>query len=490
MHITYKFFISFMLACIMLLNACAVGPNYKRPPAKVPCTFKEAPKGWKIMNPSDAFDRGAWWKIFKDPQLNLLEDKLNISNQTIATSEAQFWQARAFVDEARAAFFPVLTAAFSMYRQKSAASGATSSGTVSGFTPTGPVGSGGGYTPFTTESILLNATWEPDIWGSVRRSVEASVAGAQASAAVLALTRLSSQASLAQYYFELRGVDMDQQLLNKTVVNYKKALQLTRNLYASGVAQRLDVIQAQSQLESAEALAINNGIARAQYEHAIAVLVGEPPSTFCIPPNPLTQSAPPIPLEVASELLERRPDIAQAERLMKQANAQIGVAIATYFPDVTLSGLVNKQGIGSISNWLAQTWGWSAGVQVAETIFDGGLRSATVAAARANYKATVASYRQIVLAAFQDVEDNLVSLRLLKAQTAVLNKAAADAEFALKLTLNQYKSGTVDYADVITAQTAAFTAEKNAVDVNYLQMTSAVGLIKALGGGWSVCTIM
>lgn len=477
-----------MIIGLALLNACAVGPNYKRPPAKVPVQFKEAPKGWKILNPCDDKDRGEWWKIFNDPQLDILEAKVNISNQNIALAAAQFWQARALVDQARAAFFPTLTGVFSMFRQKSSGAGSTASGGSSGFIPTGPIGGGGPSTgPFTSGSILLNGTWEPDLWGKIRRNVEASVAGAQASAAQLALARLSAQASLAQYYFELRGVDADQQLLNRTVVEYKKALQLTQNRYTAGVVGRTDVIQAQSQLETAEAQAINIGISRAQYEHAIAVLIGEPPSCFSLPFYPLIHSAPLIPLEVPSALLERRPDIAQAERLMKQANVQIGVAIAAYFPAITLSGLINKQGIGSIANWLSNPTGWSAGGQIAQTILDGGLRSATVSAARANYVATVASYRQVILTAFQDVEDNLVSLRLLKAQTDVLNKAAQDARFALKLITNQYKAGTVAYSDVITAQTTAYTAEKNALDVNYLQMTSAVGLVKALGGGWSIC---
>ncbi len=486
-----------------LLSSCLVGPDYKRPAAKIPAKFKEAPKGWKIAQPSDDLDRGEWWKIFKDEKLNELECQLNTSNQNIKQAQAQFWQARAVVDEARAALYPTIAGVLSVFRQKSAAvftssSGITSTGiSSSSSSSSGSSGarSGGGGSssssggPITSYSLNMNATWEPDLWGSVRRTIEADAAGAQASAAQLASVRLSMQASLAQYYFELRGADMDQKILNDTVAGYKKSLKLTENRYAAGVAQLSDVVQARTQVESAEAQAINIGIIRAQYEHAIAVLVGVPASNFCLPPNPLKRGAPAIPLEVPCALLERRPDVAQAERLMKQANAQIGVALATFFPSLNLSGLGTLQGTGSIASWLGNQAGWAAGGQIAQTFLDGGLRAATVRAATANYAATVASYRETVLAAVQNVEDNIAALRLYKQQTSVLQKAAKDAELALKLVINQYKAGTTDFANVIVAQITAYTAEKNAADVNYLQMTSAVALIMALGGGWEVCSI-
>ena len=306
---------------------------------------------------------------------------------------------------------------------------------------------------------------------------------------MLAVTRLSAQGSLAQYYFELQALDRDQDLLDKTVKDYKIALHLTQNQYASGVAARADIVQAQSQLEVAEAQAINNGILRGQYEHAIAVLMGRPPADFSMPFSPLKATPPVIPVSIPTALLERRPDIAQAERLMQQTNAAIGIAVSAYYPSFNLSGSLSESGgiIGNIAR--GPTIGWSYGLQVADIIFDGGLRSATVRAAKAAYTAQVAAYRQTVLTAFQDVEDNLVSLRILEKEGIAQNKAAASAHLALKLVTNQYKSGTVPYSSVVTSQIAAFTAQKNAYDVVGLQMSAAVGLIKALGGGWSTADI-
>ena len=475
------------------LCSCVVGPDYVRPCATVPIKFKEASKNWRVAKPNDNYDRGQWWKIFHDPQLNKLEAQLNCSNQTVATAAANYRQASDLVDEARASYFPTLIASASITRQKSAAivsSSGTSGGTVTpGSASAGTTGTVGaaGPKPVTNNSFILNASWEPDIWGSVRRTVEASVAGAEASDALLVLTRLMAQASLAQFYFELRTADKDRQLLNDTVANYKEALTLTKNQYASGVAGQADIVQAQTQLETAQAQAINYKINRAVYEHAIAVLIGLPPSLFSIAYNPLSRSAPLIPVEIPTTALERRPDVAQAERLMAQANANIGVAIAAYYPNLTLSASGTAAGKGSIAHWLAAPiYGWAVGPQLAETLFDGGLRNATTAAARAVYDSSVASYRQVVLAAIQDVEDNLATLRILKEETVALDKAAASARLALKLVTNQYKSGTVPYSSVITAQTTAYTAEKNAADTRGLQMTSAVGLIRALGGNWNV----
>ena len=493
-HVAYKVirYATLILLSISLCS-CVVGPDYVRPCAIVPKKFKEASKDWKVAQPNDSYDRGQWWTIFHDQQLNRLEAQLNISNQTVATAAANYRQASALVDEARASYFPTLVTAASITRERSSAivSSTTTSGNSSsaGSASTGTTGTLGaaGAKAITINSFLLNASWEPDIWGSIHRTVEANLAGAQASDALLALTRLMAQASLAQFYFELRAVDKDQQLLNDTVTNYKEALQLTKNQYASGVAGQADIVQAESQLETAQAQAINNKINRAVYEHAIAVLIGQPPSVFSIAYNPLSRSAPLIPAEIPATALERRPDVAQAERLMAQANAEIGVTIAAFYPNLSLSANGTATGSGSIGHWLAAPiYGWAVGPQLAETLFDGGLRNATTAAARAAYDSSVASYRQVVLAAIQDVEDNLATLRILKEQTVALDKAAASARLALKLVMNQYKSGTVPYSSVITAQTTDFAAEKNAADVRGLQMTSAVGLIRALGGNWNV----
>jgi len=483
-----------------LLTSCAVGPDYVRPIANVPTQYKEAkgkhiisphhPKDWKKAEPRDLSDRGRWWRIFNDPKLNELESRLNISNETILTAAANYQQARAIVDEARAAFFPTLDATWNLSRQKSNGStssfvSASSSGVSTGAATTKSSGNSTA-TISTGHSWLLNATWEPDIWGGVRRNVEAQAANAQSSDALLAATRLSAQASLAQYYFELRGADADQKFLNDTVIDYKKTLKLTLNQYKQGVASSADVVQAQSLLESAQALAINNGIVRAQYEHAIAVLIGVPPAELSIPFNPLKVTPPSIPLQVPSALLERRPDVAQAERLIAAANANIGVAVSAYYPTLSLTGSLSSVGKGLFS---IPPFTWALGSQLAETLFDGGLRSATVSAMEAAYCSSVASYRQTVLAAFQNVEDNLASLRILNAQSIVQDKAAASARKALQIEINQYKSGIVPYSSVLVAEITAFTAEKSAVDVNYLRMTSAVGLIKALGGGWDACAL-
>ena len=500
MALKQKILIGFVLITTLMLNACMVGPNYKKPCAKTPQKFKETPKNWRIARPRDNFDRGQWWKIFKDPELDCLEKKLNISNQTIATAINQYRQARDLVDEARASLFPTISMAAVITRQRQVSTSAaastalaSSSSTTTSSSSTGAAttstssisGTGNHATVTTFHTLLLNAQWEPDLWGSIRRTIEANEASAQSFNAQLALARLSAQASLAEYYFELHGLDRDQELLNDTVRNYKKVLQIVTNQYHAGTAAQADVVQARSSLESAEAAAINNKILRSQYEHAIAVLIGEPPSTFSLVYKPLRTTPPAIPISLPCELLERRPDVASAERLMAQANAQIGVAIAAYYPTLSLSGSASSQHTG-LAHWFSvPSLNWSIGPQLAETLFDGGLRNATTGAAWANYYATVGTYRQTVLAAFQDVEDNLVAVRVLKEQSVIDNKAAADARLALKLVINQYKSGIVPFSSVITAETAAFAAEKTAADVNYLRMTSAVGLIKALGGGWN-----
>jgi NodT family efflux transporter outer membrane factor (OMF) lipoprotein len=470
-----------------LLSACAVGPDYKRPPVVLPAKFKEAPKGWKLAKPCDDFHRGEWWRMFHDPQLNALESSLNVNNQNVLMVAEQYRQAVFLVDEARAAYFPTVTLSPTVTRQRqvsnASATNIPSGGSSAGFTA---FGTGRSSSVTTFHTLLLTGSWEPDLWGSVRRSVEASMANAQASAALIEVTRLSAQASLAQFYFELRGVDRDIQLLNDTVVDYKKILQYTRNRYASGVAGRLDVVQAQAQLETAQGQAINLGVTRSQYEHAIATLIGRPASLFALPAKRYHFTPPTVPLLVPSDWLERRPDIAQAERLMAQANAQIGVAIAAYYPALTLSGTANSTHTG-LEHWFSiPSTAWALSAQLAEVLIDGGLRIATAEAARANYKATVASYRQVVLAAFQDTEDNLAAVRILKSEEAVLNKAAVDTRKALEITINEYKAGTADFSQVMIAENAALAAEKTAIDTLYLRMSAIVGLIKSLGGGWDM----
>ncbi|MBR8187348.1 efflux transporter outer membrane subunit [Burkholderia ambifaria] len=462
------------VATAVLLAGCAVGPDYHRPDTSIPAAFKEAPAGWKVAQPADRADRGPWWSVYDDPQLDALIGKLNASNQTIAQSAAAYRQARALVAEARAAYFPTvgLTASGSRAR-----SGRTS-------TSSGASGFGSSSSISNSYSVGLDASWEPDLWGKVSRSVSAQRAGEAAAAADLANARLSQQALLAQTYFQLRTSDALQKLLDDTVKSYGDSLRLTQNQYAQGVAARADVIQAQTQLQSAQAAAIDNGVARAQYEHAIATLIGEPASTFSLPPNPLTAQPPITPVDVPSALLERRPDIAAAERRAASANEQIGVAIAAFFPTLTLSATGGFQSSVWSQLFTLPARFWTVGPQLAATLFDAGLRAAQTDAARATYDQDVAAYRLAVLTAFQDVEDNLASQRILAQEVDVQRQAVDSAEQALAIVTNQYKAGTVAYLNVLSAQTTAFTAQQKLATIAGQRMVSSVGLVKALGGGW------
>lgn len=461
------------------LGACAVGPDYKRPAVAVPDAYKETPAGWKVAEPADAADRGAWWRVYGDARLDALVDQLGEANQTVAQYAAAYRQARALVGEARAAYFPTLGLSASASRAgqqlSRSSAGSASTGSTSSVSRVG-----------NTFSTSLDASWEPDLWGKVSRTVSAQEAGQQAAAADLANARLSAQATLAQTYFQLRALDAQQKLLDDTVEAYKQALKLTQNRYAQGVAARSDVLQAQTQLQSAQSAAVDNGVARAQDEHAIAVLVGQPASTFSIPPIPLDAEPPVVPVALPSALLERRPDIAAAERKAAAANEQIGVAISAYFPSLTLSA----QG-GFESSVLSQLFTlpsrfWTVGPTLAATLFDGGLRHAQTQAARAAYDQQVAVYRQTVLAAFQDVEDNLASQRILAQEIVVQREAVDSARQALSIVTNEYRAGTVDYVTVLTAQTTAFSAEQKLASLAGQRMVSSVGLVKALGGGWDV----
>ena len=457
---------------IAALAACTVGPDYHRPPVETPAAYKEV-DGWKPSTPQDAIARGPWWSVYNDPVLDKLVPQVVVSNQNLKAAEAAFRNATALVQEARANYFPIITGTASGQR-----SGQGGRSSVSGGR------SFSGARTLTEYDLSADASWTLDVWGRIRRTVESQEADAQASAADLASAQLSAQATLASDYLALRIDDQLKKLLEDTAEAYARSLQITRNKYASGVAARSDVVQAQAQLESTQAQAIAVGVQRAQLEHAIAVLIGKPPADFSIAPAPFTLAAPLIPPGVPSALLERRPDIAAAERLVAAANAQIGVAVAAYYPDITLSASYGFAGTALSSLVQASNAVWSFGPQIAATLFDGGLRSAQVAAATATYDQSVANYRQTVLTGFQQVEDNLAALRILAQQADVQAVAVRDSEEAARLVLNQYQAGTVDYTSVITAQAAALASEETALSVLNSRLSASVALIEALGGGW------
>ncbi len=473
-----------MTAFFLFLTSCtAVGPDYVKPKVSVPLKYKEAPPGFKMAAPKDACDRGPWWEIFNDPYLNRLMRKLEISNQNIAQAIANYTNARALLGEARASYFPQISSTVDLTRQKQG-SGSSSFISSSGSTGTVSTGASTGGTISTFHTVNIDASWEIDLWGAIRRNVESNADAAQASYAQIIVAKLSAEASLAQFYFQLRALDRDQQILDDTVTSYKQFLQLTKNRYNSGVVSKSDVVQAESQLETAQSQAIANKITREQTEHAIAVQMGIPPANLSIPFAPLTAKPPAIPGAVPTELLERRPDIAAAERQMASANAQIGVAISAFFPSLTIFGNGNYTH-QNFSRWLSLPGaGWSLTGELAQILFDGGLRKSQIIAAKATYAANVAAYKQTVLSAFQEVEDNLSSLYILQKQEVVEERAYQSAKTSLELITNQYKAGTVDYTTVITAQNAAYTAEKTAADIIGQEMVAAVLLIKALGGGW------
>jgi len=458
-------------AMLMLLSACmVVGPDYVRPTVTTPAAYKEN-DGWKVAQPKDDVIRGAWWEMFGDPQLNALEAQVSISNQNLAAAEAQYREARALVREARAAYYPTATIGFGANR--------SSPSTTTGSGPASP------RVTVSDDSLPLDISWEIDVWGRIRRSVESNQASAQASAADVESARLSAQAALAQDYFQLRELDAQKQLLTETVAAFQKSLEFTQGLYAQGVDSEVDVVQAETQLKTTEAQLINVGVQRAQLEHAIAVLIGQPASDFSIPATPLEGTPPEIPFGVPSELLERRPDIAASERLVAAQNAQIGVAEAAFYPTVTLNTSLGSESssLGKLSS--AASRFWSVGASISETVFDGGLRRAQTDFARAAYDATVANYRQTVLTAFQGVEDNLAALRILEQEATAQNEAVTAAGRSVFLTINQYQAGTVSYLNVVTAQTIALNDEITAIQILGQRMTAAVLLVQALGGGWN-----
>ncbi len=470
-----------VLAASFALAACSVGPDYVRPQMDIgPAVFKEG-QNWKPAQPRDLSADGKWWEMFGDPQLNALVEQVDISNQNLALAEANFRSAVALVQSSRSAYSPTLAASAGASRGRSGSAGSSSGASASSNSSSSSSGSGSVRNSYT---FSLTASWEADIWGKVRRDVESSQASAQASAADLAGARLSAQAQLAQNYLQLRVLDAQQQLLEDTVQAYQRSLQVTQNQYAAGLVAKSDVIQAQTQLKSAQASALDNGVTRAQVEHAIALLVGKTPAEFSLPRAPLTAVAPPVPQGVPSMLLERRPDVAAAERRVASANAKIGVAKAAYFPSLTLSASGGYQS-STFADWFTLPGRvWSLGPQLAQTIFDGGARAAATDQAIATYDGTVATYKQTVLTAFQDVEDNLAALRILEQEAAVQGEALQAARQAVTLVTNQYKAGTVSYVNVITAQATALSAELTSLNILNRRMAASVLLAKALGGGW------
>jgi NodT family efflux transporter outer membrane factor (OMF) lipoprotein len=475
--------LSVSLGCASLLAGCAVGPKYARPAVQTPPAYKEQyPDGaggtsdWTLARPNDDALRGKWWELFNDPELNALEETAGSSNQNIAAAAANFLAARALVRQARSQYFPTLSTAPSMMNSR------PSSGQYGGLKSASP--SGVSIQSFTDYSLPFDASWEPDLWGRVRNSVRSSVFAAQASAADEQNVRLSEQAELAVDYFELRAQDALKQVLDSTVTDYQVTLDLTRTQYRAGLADDETVAQAEAQLESAQAQDTDLAALRAQYEHAIAVLAGQPPSSFSLPASTLEGRPAMIPVGVPSDLLERRPDIASAERGVAEANAQIGVAKAAYYPNITLNA-TGGFGTSAVSDWF--TWPsrfWSIGPSLSEAIFDAGLRRATVQQFQASYEQTVANYRQTVLTAFQQVEDNLASLRVLSETIAQQNEAVESSARSLQEARVRYQNGVDPYLDVITAQTTLLNDQVTAIDFRMEEMVASVQLIKALGGGW------
>jgi len=452
------------------LTGCVVGPKYHAPTAPAPPAYKEA-GDWKPAQPNDQNLGGSWWTIFQDPQLNALEDQVNVSNQNLKAAEAQFRQARAALRYYRADYFPTVTYGPSATRERVSSHRPPPNSIFNGIT----------YNDFV---LPFNVSYQADVWGRVRKNVESYREQAQASAADLATVNLSMHADLAVDYFQARSLDAEEQLLNSTVKEYEQALELNENRFAGGIASEVEVEQARTQLETTRAQAIDVDVLRAQYEHAVAILIGKPPAEFSLPPLPLTAPPPHVPVSVPSELLERRPDIAAAERLVASANAQIGVAKSAYYPVINLgaTGGFESSAITTLLNGPSGLW--SVGLSAVGTVFDVGRRRALNDQARAAYDYQVAAYRESVLSGFQQVEDNLAAVRILENEAKVQNEAVVAAQRSLDLSVTRYKGGVTSYLEVITAQSAALADEVTAVNILGRRMANTVLLIQALGGGW------
>ncbi|THD64286.1 MAG: efflux transporter outer membrane subunit [Phenylobacterium sp.] len=478
--------LSLVLMTSAALAGCAVGPNYVRPTAPLSQTFKEGEGGWSPAAPADTLDRGDWWSVFGDPVLNELESKIQISNQNVVAAEAAYREARAAVAEQKSQLFP--TVAIDGSGTRSGTGGGGGAGTVITGAGGSTVIAGGSNKATTQYRVSGDASWTPDVWGKIRRSIESAKSTAQATGADLEAAKLSAQGELATDYFGLRSADEELNIDRATVVAYARSLTITQNRYTVGTTVRSDVYQAQTQLKNAESALAGVEQQRATFEHAIAVLTGAPPGDFTIKPDKWVETVPPVPAVVPSAILQRRPDIAGAERRVQAANAQIGVQVAAYYPDISLTGSYGfaASELGSLFNSANSLW--SYGASFAETVFDAGSRRALVNEAKATHDQTVAQYRETVLEALQNVEDELAATRVLAKQADLLHEASAAADAAEKIFLNQYQSGTVDYTDVVTAETAAYTARIAVVQNAAQRQTTAVALIQALGGGWKTTT--
>jgi NodT family efflux transporter outer membrane factor (OMF) lipoprotein len=457
----------------LLAVGCSVGPKYQRPDIQAPVGYKETPpeayKEWQAAHPSDTAIRGDWWTVFGDGDLNTLEEQIDVSNQNLKAAQARFDQARALIKVSQSQKYPTITAGADITGNRDSSTYALATSKTS--------------SSFGNFGLPVDVSYEVDAWGRVRHSIEAARTEAQASAADLETLRLSYHAELAYDYFELRSADAEQRLLDDTVVTYEKALELTENRFEGGVAAGAEVAQAKTQLEATRTQDTDLAVRRAQFEHALAVLTGKSPAEFSLPPKAVVDP-PAIPVGLPSQLLERRPDIAAAERRMVEANAQVGIAHAAYYPQILLGAVFGLQG-QSVTNWF--NWPsrfWAVGPTVLQTVFDGGRRRATEQAAQFNYDATVATYRETALDAFQQVEDNLAALRVLEKETATQRAAVAAAEQSLELSTNRYTGGLVTYLEVVTAQGTALVNERAAVDILRRRMDASVLLVKALGGGW------
>ena len=465
---------------------CRVGPKYQRPPALAqapPTAYKESPQNfptadaWKVAQPQDAMLRGKWWEIFNDPELNALEEKVEVNNQTIRQAFENFMAARAVVAEAHSQLFPTAGVGGSFQQSASSANSRSTSTGATAATTNANRSSG-------LFSLPFDVSWEPDLWGRVRNTIREQQYSAQVSAADLENQKLTEQASLAQFFFQVRGQDALLAILTQTIADFQRSLDYARAQYETGIGAQISVVEAQNSLQNAQAAATNLGVARAQYEHAIAVLIGVNPSTFSIPVQPLTAAPPAVPLGVPSQLLERRPDIAAAERQMAQGNAAIGVADAAFYPTLTLSATagLSSSSFSHLFDWSSRLW--SVGPSISETVYDGGLRRATVRQFTAIYNADVANYRQTVLTAFQQVEDNLSAVRILSQQIQQQQDAIASAQQFVDLEQARYQTGIDPYIDLLTAQNTLLSDQQTVMNLKTQAMTAAVRLIVALGGGW------
>jgi len=472
-----------VLAALALAAGCNFAPKYTVPPVATPSGYKET-NGWKTAQPSDALIKGNWWELFNDPQLSALEQQVNVSNQTIVAALETFLVARAVAKQAHSQLYPTVSAAPSVVRSQLPRNGGNSGGSGGSSNSVTSVN-----TAFSSYTLPLDATWEPDLWGSIRNSAAASAYAAQASAAQLENMRLTLQAELAVDFFDLRFQDELIALYNSTITNYKASLDLTKTLFEAGIDSDLDVAEADSLLETTLAQATALGIARAQYEHAIALLVGQPASSFSLTPTPQRDKPPAIPLGMPAQLLERRPDVAAAERTVAEGNANIGVARAAYFPTVGLTASGGYQSSTMVNLISASSLYWTAGATATEVIFDAGRRKAATQQAWANYRANAATYRETVLAAFQQVEDNLSALRILDTENGQQDVAVRAAQRNFDLSLERYKQGIDSYLNVITAQVSLLNNQQSDVSIRLQQMTAAVQLIMDLGGGWSATNL-